>query len=80
MEGRNRMKKLAVFFPGIGYTVDKPLLYYSRKIAAEQGYAVEELPAVVGGHDVAFAAGFGGRNLGRKAPGEACGRPGEEYQ
>lgn len=30
--------KLAVFFPGIGYHCDKPLLYYSRKLAAEAGY------------------------------------------
>ena len=36
--------KLAVFFPGIGYTVDKPLMYYSRKIAAEQGYEIKLLP------------------------------------
>ena len=34
------MKKLAVFFPGIGYTADKPLLYYSRKLAAELSYEV----------------------------------------
>lgn len=26
--------KLAVFFPGIGYHCDKPLLYYSRKTGA----------------------------------------------
>ena len=32
------MKKLAIFFPGIGYHVDKPLLYYSRKLAGEAGY------------------------------------------
>lgn len=32
------MKRLAVFFPGMGYTHDKPLLYYSRKLVAEQGY------------------------------------------
>ena len=38
------MKRLAVFFPGIGYTVDKPLMYYSRKIAAEQGYEIKLLP------------------------------------
>lgn len=31
-------KKLAVFFPGIGYHNDKPLLYYSRKLAAETGF------------------------------------------
>ena len=29
-------KKIAVFFPGIGYTNDKPLLYYGRKLAAEK--------------------------------------------
>ena len=32
------MSKLAVYFPGIGYHCDKPLLYYSRKIACERGY------------------------------------------
>ena len=32
------MKKLAVFFPGIGYHCDKPLLYYARKLAQECGY------------------------------------------
>ena len=32
--------KLAVFFPGIGYTVDKPLMHYSRRIAARQGYDI----------------------------------------
>ena len=30
--------KLAVFFPGIGYHCDKPLLYYSRKLVQECGY------------------------------------------
>ena len=30
-------KKIAVFFPGIGYTCDKPLLYYSAKLAAAKG-------------------------------------------
>ncbi|MCR5088036.1 MAG: alpha/beta hydrolase [Oscillospiraceae bacterium] len=38
------MGKLAVFFPGIGYNTDKPLLYYSRKIAAKCGYEVKLLP------------------------------------
>ena len=38
------MRKLAVFFPGIGYTVDKPLLYFSRKIAAELGYEIKLIP------------------------------------
>lgn len=36
----NEKKKLAVIFPGIGYTADKPLLYYARRIAMEQGYEV----------------------------------------
>ena len=38
------MKKLAIFFPGIGYTVDKPLLYYSRRIASDKGYEIKLLP------------------------------------
>lgn len=29
---------IVVFFPGIGYHCDKPLLYYSRKLAQESGY------------------------------------------
>jgi phosphoglycolate phosphatase len=32
------MKRLAVFFPGVGYTPDKPLLYYSRRIAESLGF------------------------------------------
>lgn len=32
------MAKIAVYFPGMGYHCDKPLLYYGRKIACEQGY------------------------------------------
>ena len=38
------MSKLAVFFPGVGYTVDKPLLHYSRRIAADAGYEIKLLP------------------------------------
>ncbi|MBD5460191.1 MAG: alpha/beta hydrolase, partial [Lachnospiraceae bacterium] len=38
------MKKLAVVFPGIGYHTDKPLLYYSKKIAACQGFEIREVP------------------------------------
>ena len=37
------MTKLAVFFPGIGYTVDKPLLHYSRRIAQDLGYDIRLL-------------------------------------
>lgn len=33
-------KKLAVLFPGIGYTCDKPLLYYSSCLARQHGYEI----------------------------------------
>lgn len=33
-------KKIAVLFPGIGYTCDKPLLYYAGKLAAEKDYKI----------------------------------------
>lgn len=36
------MKKLAVIFPGVGYHTDKPLLYYSKKLAIQLGYEVIE--------------------------------------
>ena len=32
--------KLAVIFPGIGYHCDKPLLYYSSKIAKNLGMQI----------------------------------------
>ena len=32
------MKKAAVLFPGIGYTNDRPLLYYAGKLARKEGY------------------------------------------
>ncbi|MCD8326215.1 MAG: alpha/beta hydrolase [Lachnospiraceae bacterium] len=32
--------KIAVIFPGIGYHVDKPLLYYSKKLAINDGYEI----------------------------------------
>ena len=38
------MKKIAVLFPGIGYTCEKPLLYYSAKLAAEAGFEVVRVP------------------------------------
>ncbi len=34
------MKNLAVFFPGIGYTNDKPLLYYTRKFLQKSGFEI----------------------------------------
>ena len=41
------MGKAAVFFPGIGYTCDKPLLYYSRKLLRGMGY--EDIPVSYSG-------------------------------
>ncbi|MBR2258797.1 MAG: alpha/beta hydrolase [Blautia sp.] len=38
------MSRLAVFFPGIGYTVDKPLMHYSRRLAMNLGYEIRLLP------------------------------------
>ena len=37
------MKKLAVLFPGIGYHVDKPLLYYGAKLAKQYDFEIVEV-------------------------------------
>ena len=37
------MSKLAVVFPGVGYHNDKPLLYYSKKLAREYGFEIVEI-------------------------------------
>ena len=37
-------KKIACLFPGIGYTCDKPLLYYSWKLLKGQGWEVVPVP------------------------------------
>lgn len=37
-------KKIAVLFPGIGYTCDKPLLYYSWKLLKGLGWEVVPVP------------------------------------
>lgn len=37
-------QRLAVLFPGIGYHCDKPLLYYSAKLARAAGYEVLPVP------------------------------------
>lgn len=34
------LPKLAVIFPGIGYTADKPLLYYTGRLARQHGYQI----------------------------------------
>ena len=36
-------KKLAVIFPGVGYHCDKPLLYFSKKLALQKGYEILEV-------------------------------------
>ena len=36
--------KAAVLFPGIGYTCEKPLLYYAAKVALAAGYEVIRVP------------------------------------
>ena len=37
-------KKIAVILPGIGYTCDRPLLYYSGKMAQSLGWEVLRVP------------------------------------
>ena len=37
------MRKVAIFFPGIGYTIDRPLLYFCRKLVEELGYTLKPL-------------------------------------
>ena len=37
-------RRIAVLFPGIGYHCDKPLLYYSAKLARAAGYDVLPVP------------------------------------
>ena len=56
-------KKIAVIFPGIGYHVDKPLLYYSRKLARSYGYEIKcaeygELPSGVKGDEKKMYAAY----------------------
>lgn len=37
------MRKLAVIFPGVGYTYQKPLLYYTAQTALDSGYEIIRL-------------------------------------
>ena len=55
--------KLAVLFPGIGYHTDKPLLYYSRKLAQQYQYEIIQVsyggfPADVKGSPEKMEAAF----------------------
>ena len=36
-------KKLVVLFPGIGYHNDKPLMYYTKRVARNKGYEIVEV-------------------------------------
>ena len=40
-EADKNAPKLAVIFPGIGYTADKPLLYYAGRLAKKHGYQIQ---------------------------------------
>ena len=40
----DKREKIAVLFPGIGYTCEKPLLYYGAKLAAENGFEIVRVP------------------------------------
>ena len=45
--------KLCVLFPGVGYTIDKPLLYFSQELATAHGFTVrsvnyQDLPNIKG--------------------------------
>ncbi len=46
-------KNLCLVFPGVGYTVDKPLLYYAGKLYKQSGYEIvfvsyKDLPKKIG--------------------------------
>ena len=55
--------KLAVIFPGIGYTADKPLLYYTSRLARKHGYQIQTvsygtLPENIKGDSVKMRQAF----------------------
>lgn len=55
--------KLAVLFPGVGYHVDKPLLYYAKDLAATCGYETidvkyGELPSGIKGSEEKMQEAF----------------------
>ncbi len=43
LEEQKESSKLCVIFPGLGYHSDKPLLYYSKKLALQSGYEITEV-------------------------------------
>lgn len=40
---KSQPTKIAVLFPGVGYHTDKPLLYYSKKLAKYLGFEIREV-------------------------------------
>lgn len=48
------MKKIAVFFPGVSYSCEKPLLYYTASAAHDHGYQIIKLDY---GHDIHSSRG-----------------------
>ena len=36
-------KKCALLFPGVGYGLDRPLLYYSAKLAKAAGWEIQSV-------------------------------------
>lgn len=40
---KSQPTKIAVLFPGVGYHTDKPLLYYSKKLAKDLGFEIREV-------------------------------------
>ena len=68
-------KKIAVLFPGIGYHTDKPLLYYSKKLARKRGYEIVEvkygpLPSGVKGNAEKMRKALGGSQKPPAFPGD----------
>ena len=49
--GKKDYAKIAVVFPGMGYTADRPLLYYSAQLAKQYGYEIKKVKF----HDLPFA-------------------------
>lgn len=62
-EADKNTPKLAVIFPGIGYTADKPLLYYASRLAKKHGYQIHtvsysNLPGNIKGNSIKMKQAF----------------------
>lgn len=62
-EADKNSPKLAVIFPGIGYTADKPLLYYASRLAKKHGYQIHtvsysNLPGNIKGDSIKMKQAF----------------------